>query len=56
MLRARWSTPVGGFQDVDGRKLPTHATAVWHLPSGALPYADFELVRDSVAFNVGRAG
>lgn len=55
MLRARWSTPVAGFQEIDGRRMPTRATAIWHLPTGELPYADFELVRDSVSFNVDPA-
>ncbi len=52
MLRAQWSTPVDDFQEIDGRKLPTRATAVWHLPSGALPYADFQLVRDATSSRV----
>lgn len=55
MLRARWSTPIAGFQELDGRRLPTRATAIWHLPSGELPYADFALVPESVSFNVGCA-
>jgi hypothetical protein len=53
MLRARWTTPIDGFQEIDGRKLPARGRAIWHLPSGDLPYADFEIVPRSVAFNVG---
>jgi hypothetical protein len=52
LVRARWTTPVSGFEDVDGRKLPTRARAIWHLPEGELPYAELELVPGSVAFNV----
>ena len=41
LVRARWSTPVGGWQRVDGRELPTTGTAVWHLPEGDFTYAEF---------------
>ncbi len=54
-VRARWSTPVAGFQDIDGRKIALGGRAVWHLPQGDNLYADFEVVPGSVAFNV-RAG
>lgn len=53
MLRARWTTPIDGFQEIEGRRLPTRGRAIWHLPGRDLPYADFELVPGSVAFNVG---
>jgi len=52
LVRARWSTPVSGFQQIDGRMILKRAQAVWHLPQGDLPYADFEVIPDSVAFNV----
>jgi len=52
LLRARWTTPVEGWQTVDGRTLPIRAQAVWHLPSGPFTYADFTLVPQSLVFNV----
>lgn len=53
MLRARWTTPVDGLeQRDDGRRIITHARAVWHLPQGPHAYADFTVVPGSVAFNV----
>jgi hypothetical protein len=52
VTRCRWTTPMEGFQDIDGRRLPTRGQAVWHLPEGELAYADFALQPASVAFNV----
>lgn len=52
MLRARWSTPVAGWQVVGGRHLPTRATAEWDLPAGPFCYADFHLDAGNVMFNV----
>jgi len=52
LMRARWTTPIAGWQDVEGRPLPTAAQAVWHLPQGPFPYADFHLIPGTLAFNV----
>ncbi len=52
LLNARWSTPIEGWQELDGRRLPTRARAVWHLPDGPFPYAAFSIVPGSAAFNV----
>jgi hypothetical protein len=52
MMRARWSTPVAEFRELDGRMIFGRAQAVWHLPKGELSYADFELIPGSMAFNV----
>jgi hypothetical protein len=41
MIRARWSTPIGGWKMVSGRPVPTGGTAIWHFPSGDFAYADF---------------
>lgn len=40
--RAEWRTPVDGWQEHAGRKLPTTARAVWMLPSGPLPYVELK--------------
>jgi hypothetical protein len=52
LVRARWTTPVDGWQAADGRQLPTGGRAVWHLPKGELPYADFRFDPAELAFNV----
>jgi hypothetical protein len=52
LMRARWTTPVDGWQLVEGRSLFTRAQAVWHLPAGPFAYADFTPIPGSVAFNV----
>lgn len=51
-MRARWSTPMEGFHDVDGRQVPSRGQAVWHLEQGDIPYADFELVPERLAYNI----
>lgn len=51
-VRTEWRTPVRGWQDADGRKLPTHAEAVWQLPTGPFSYADFSFDPNLIAFNV----
>jgi hypothetical protein len=51
-VRTEWRTPVSGWQDIGGRKLPTHAQAVWHLPNGPFAYADFTMDPSRIAFNV----
>ena len=51
-VRTEWRTPVQGWQTFGGRKLPTRAQAVWQLPSGPFPYADFEIDPARFAFNV----
>jgi hypothetical protein len=43
MVRARWSTPVRGFERFEGVTVPIGGKAVWHFPSGDFTYADFEL-------------
>ena len=42
-IRARWTTPIDGWTVVEGRRRPTAARAVWHLPrlSFAYAHADF---------------
>lgn len=38
-----WSTPITGYGTLAGLNLPTRGQAVWHLPSGDLPYAELEI-------------
>lgn len=51
-VRTEWRTPVSGWQDVNGRKLPTRAQAVWQLKTGPFSYADFSVDPSLIAFNV----
>jgi hypothetical protein len=52
LVRARWTTPIAGWQMIDGRKLPSMAETTWYLPRGPFTYADFRPVPGSLAFNV----
>ncbi len=52
LLRTRWSTPVEGWREVDGRPLPTRGRAVWHFDSGDVAYADFDFATADLAFDV----
>jgi hypothetical protein len=49
--RAEWRTPVDGWQEHEGRVLPTSASAVWMLASGPLAYAKFPFDPRSFAPN-----
>jgi hypothetical protein len=52
LVRAQWTTPVEGWQAIDGRHLPTRGKAIWQMPDGPFAYADFTLVPRTLAFNV----
>jgi len=52
LLRARWTTPVEGWQDLGGRRLWSRGQAVWHLPEGEFAYAAFTPIPGTLAFNV----
>ncbi len=52
LIRTPWSTPITGWQTVDGRPVPAAAQAVWRLPEGPFVYADFRPIPGSLAFNV----
>ncbi len=51
LQRARWTTPIDGWQEVAGRWLPTRGKAVWHTPDGPFEYADFTPVAATLAYN-----
>jgi hypothetical protein len=46
----RWSTPIEGYQLLDGLRLPTRGSAVYAYPEGPFTYGKFRL--KSVAYNV----
>lgn len=47
----RWSTPIEGYQQLDGRRLPTRGAAVYAYPEGPFTYGKFRL--KAVAYDVG---
>jgi len=51
-VRTEWQTPVDGWQEADGRMLPTVARAVWRLPTGPLPYVELRFEPERIVFNV----
>lgn len=46
----RWSTPIEGYQLLDGLRLPTRGAALYAYPEGPFTYGKFRL--KSVAYNV----
>jgi hypothetical protein len=52
LVRTRWTTPVTGWQAVDGRRLPTAGAAVWHLPDSEFRYAEIDFRPRALTFNV----
>lgn len=48
--RLPWSTPVAGWRDFDGRRLPTNGEARWGHPDGDFAYGRFEILE--VEYNV----
>jgi hypothetical protein len=52
LVRARWSTPVEAWQRTPRGLFPTRGRAIWHLASGDFPYAEFELLPTSLAFDL----
>jgi hypothetical protein len=39
-----WSTPVGSYRDLDGRRVAAYGEAIWHTPEGKFSYGKFNLV------------
>jgi hypothetical protein len=37
--RHRWMTPLGGYREIDGFRVPTTGEAIWRLPQGDFAYA-----------------
>lgn len=38
-----WSTPMGGYQRIDGIEIPTRGTVIWHLSTGDFRWLDMEI-------------
>lgn len=50
-VRTRWSTPVEGWQRIEGRAAPTRGSAVWHLPDGDFTYAVLDFGPHAVEYD-----
>jgi hypothetical protein len=51
LLRAKWTTP-SVLEFAGRRPVSGWGQAIWHLPEGPKPYADFTLVPGSLVYNV----
>ena len=52
LVRMRWSTPVRGWAQVNGRWQPSRGAAIWHMPDGPFCYAIFRFASGDVSYNV----
>ncbi|GAA1751015.1 hypothetical protein GCM10009767_07530 [Kocuria aegyptia] len=55
----RWSTPVGEYRDVDGRRIATGGEGRWHAPAPEGEFTYLEFLIDDITYNIGsrpRAG
>jgi hypothetical protein len=50
MKKARWSTPVKDYKEIDGRRIPTYGETIWNYPEGDFTYGIFRL--KSINYNV----
>jgi hypothetical protein len=50
MKKARWSTPVSNYKEIDGRRIPTYGETIWNYPEGDFTYGTFRL--SSIKYNV----
>lgn len=51
-VRTRWTTPIDGWELVEGRPRPTGARAVWHPPQGDFCYAKIHMASARLTYNV----
>jgi hypothetical protein len=52
LKKARWSTPVSDYKEIDGRRIPTYGETIWNYPEGDFIYGTFRL--KSINYNVTR--
>jgi hypothetical protein len=55
LVQARWSTPVRGWREMHGRRLPSSGSAIWHLPDGPLTYAELTFGPGDISYNAAPA-
>jgi hypothetical protein len=49
--KAIWSTPISGYKEMNGFRLPTYGEAVWKFPEGDYCYAKFTNIQ-KIEYNV----
>jgi len=42
-LRTKWSTPLRNYREVNGFRIPTGGSAIWHLPEGEFEYIKIKI-------------
>jgi len=52
LKKARWSTPVSDYKEIDGRRIPAYGETIWHYPEGDFTYGTFRL--SSIKYNVAQ--
>ena len=45
-IKAVWSTPIKGYKEVNGMKVPAYGEAVWKLPEGDYCYGKFSNIKE----------
>ena len=50
LRRARWSTPISDYKELDGRRIPTYGETIWNYPEGDFTYGTFRL--KNIKYNV----
>lgn len=50
LRRARWSTPIGDYKELNGRRIPTYGETTWNYPEGDFTYGTFRL--KNIQYNV----
>lgn len=50
LRKARWSTPVSDYKEIDGRRIPTYGETIWNYPDGDFTYGTFRL--KDIKYNV----
>jgi len=48
--KAKWSTPVKDYREIDGRRIPGYGETIWNYPEGDFTYGTFRL--KNITFNV----
>ena len=49
LRKARWSTPIKEYREINGRKIPTYGETIWNYPEGDFIYGTFNL--KSIQYN-----
>lgn len=55
-VRAKWTTPISGWQQEGDRMVPTSGEAVWHLPQGEFSYARMAFDPTTLVVNAAPGG